>query len=257
MSLQLQPKINQHKVCGCCGTFGLRLIEVFIPATQTQTSEGGAVATETSAKKDLCGYCVVGLDLPVQRQTQGWQYGEIVSFDRRKFKPFLVKFIGTDEEWVDIGQQPTRDYLASIRIASECQPQGDSLAHLEWFDRFNNFNCTEDSPLASLSSFSSLSSMGAFDPLQIDGPSILPLFIDDKVDNVETLAFVNVDVEMQESSSSEDSTATESLAKDVALEVKPKGSAIRTPKRWTKEEDKLLVKIVDSFHKKGIKPKWP
>ena len=256
MSLQLQPKINQHKVCGGCGTFGLSLIEVFVPATQTQTSVGGDVAIETSTKKDLCGYCVVALDLPVQRQTQGWQYGEVISFDRRKFKPFLVKFIGGDEEWVDIGQQPTRDYLASIRIAAEGQPSGDSLAHLEWLDRFNNFNCNEDSPLASLSSFSSLSSMGAFDPLTaFDGPSIFPLFNDDKVDDVETLAFVDEDVEMQDSA--EDSTSKESLAKDVALEVKPKGSVIRTPKRWTKEEDKLLVKVVDSFHKKGIKPKWP
>ena len=254
MSLQLQPKINQQKVCGGCGTFGLSLIEVFVPATQTQTSEGGDVAIETSAKKDLCGYCVVGLDLPVQRKTQGWCYGEVICFDRRKFKPFLVKFIGGDEEWVDLTAYPVRDYLVSIRIAAEGQPPGDSLAHLQWLDRFNNFNCTEESPLASLSSFSSLSSMGAFDPMTaFDGPSIFRLFSDDKVDDVENLAFVDKDVEMQDSA--EDSAATE--AKDVALEAKSKGSAMRAPKRWTKEEDKLLVKVVDSFHKKGIKPKWP
>jgi hypothetical protein len=95
------------------------------------------------------------------------------------------------------------------------------------------------------------------------------LFNDDKLFDVENLAFVDEDVDMQDSfvestqDSSEVSEITES--EDIVMEppMKRKATttnntrAVRSPRHWTKQEDQLLMQIMNSFHEKGIKPRWP
>jgi len=267
--MQLQPKIKQHQECGVCGTFadGLPFIEIFDTPKYEDSEQ---VANEVPAKKDLCGHCVVGRDVPVCRQSEGWEFGEVTRYDSSKLtRPFLISFPDGSEEWVDVSRRPSLDYLAFIRSTAQTQRAAGAIEHLDWLDKFT-FNGAESSPqmLASLSTFSSSSSIGTFEPIAF-GSSIFPLFNDDKLFDVENLAFVDEDVDMQDSfvestqDSSEVSEITES--EDIVMEppMKRKATttnntrAVRSPRHWTKQEDQLLMQIMNSFHEKSIKPRWP
>jgi hypothetical protein len=257
MPLHLQPKIKQHQECGECACDGLQLIEIFV----TPKCEDGEEANEISSKKDLCGYCVVGHDVPVNRQTEGWAFGEVTRYDSSKLdKTFLISFPDGSEEWADIARRPFRNYLEFIRNIAQTQQAAVAIAHLDWLDKFG-FN-RADSPqmLASLSSFSSSSSIGTFEPTAF-GPSIFPLFNEDKLFGVENLIFIDEDVDMQDSFDStrgsfKDSAYTDNIVMKPPMKRK-KTMTPRSPKHWTKEEDQLLLKIMNSFIKKGVKPSWP
>ena len=266
MSLHLLPKMKQHQECSECGGTtgeGLQLIETFIATSKCENGE--EVANEMSSKKDLCGYCVVGHDVPVRRQTEGWAFGTVIHYDISKLhRPFLISFLDRSEEWVDISRKPFLDYLAFIRgSATQAQQAAGAIAHLHWLDKFDFSRAKSPQMLASPSTFSSSSSIGTFEPTAL-GPSIFPLFNDDKVFDVENMAFVDEDVDMQDSfestqDSSEDSNTDDDVMKPPMKRkaTAAKTRAIRAPKHWTKEEDQLLKKIMDAFAKTGITPKWP
>lgn len=256
MSMQLQPKIKQHQECAECTSVGgeLQLIEI---APKYEDSE--EVANEMPAKKDLCAYCVVGHDVPVYRQTEGWEFGEVTRYDSSKLtRPFLASFPDGSVDWVDITRRPFLDYLAFIHNTGRTQQAAGAIEHLDWLDKFIFKRANNSSP--SLSTFSSSSSIGTFEPAAF-GPSVFPLFNGDKLFDVEDLVFVDKDVDMQDSieESSEVSavTQTEDIVEKPPMKRKATTRAIRSPKHWTKQEDQLLIKIMDSYHKKGIKPKWP
>jgi hypothetical protein len=261
MSLQLQPKIKQHQECGECGASGdLQLIEIFMPPKCEDDEE---VANAISSKKDLCGHCAVGQDVPVNRQTEGWTFGEVIRYDSddSQLKPFLVSFPDGSEEWTDIARRPSLDYLAFIRSTTQSQQATGAIGHTDWLDKFSFIGADSQQMLASLSSFGSSSSVGTFEPNAF-GPSIFPLFNDDRLFDVEHLEFVDEDVDMQDSSNStQDSSKGSASMDDVVMKPPMKRKAaimsLRSPNRWTKEEDQLLLKIMDSFSKKGIKPMWP
>lgn len=270
MSLQLQPKIKQHQACSECGGELQHVIEIFNASKDVR-----GVANATPAKKDLCGYCVVGHDVPVRMQTEEWAFGEVTRYDSSKLpRPFLVSFPDGSVDWLDITRRPFVDYLAFIHHSGRTQQAVG--AELDEFV----FKREHSSPQAmmpdSLSTFSSSSSIGTFE-LTAFGPSVFPLFNGDKLFDVEDLVFVDEDVVMQDSleESSEDVSAltqpedtvekppikrkesTEDIVEKPPMKKKPKTRAIRSPKHWTKHEDQLLLKIMDSYHKQGIKPKWP
>lgn len=248
MSFHLQPNIKQHQECVECGTSaddGLQLIETFIVAT-SKCEEG---SFQTSAKKDLCAYCVVGQDVPVCRETQAWSFGEVICYNSKPNTPFLVRFLDGTEEWVDISRRPSLDYLTFVRSAAQSQQSVGAVANLNWLDKYR-FNSD------SLSTFSSSSSLGTFEPITTFGPSVFPLFNDDKLSNVENLAFVDEDVDMQDAFESK--VLSDGIVIVTTAETtKTKTRATRAPKHWTKEEDQLLVKAIDSFSQKGFKPTWP
>ncbi|KAK1736642.1 hypothetical protein QTG54_012664 [Skeletonema marinoi] len=239
MSMQLQPKIKQHQECGVCGTFadGLQFIEVFDTPKYEDSEQ---VANEVPAKKDLCGHCVVGRDMPVCRQTEGWEFGEVTRYDSSKLsRPFLISFPDGSEEWVDISRRPSLDYLAFIRSTAQTQRAACAIEHLDWLDKFT-FNGAESSPQmpTSLSTFSSSSSIGTFEPIAF-GPSIFPLFNDDKLFDVENLAFVDEDVDMQDSfvESTQDSSEVSEITEPDDISSK----ALDKTRRSTTHEDHELI----------------
>ena len=263
---QLKPKIKQHHECAECTSVGgeLQLIEI---APKYEDSE--EVANEMPAKKDLCAYCVVGHDVPVYRQTEGWAFGEVTRYDSSKLsRPFLASFPDGSVDWVDLTRRPFLDYLAFIHNTGRPQQAAGAIGaigaieHLDWLDKFI-FKQANSSPQMpdSLSTLSSSSSIGTFEPA-VFGPSVFPLFNGDKLFDVEDLKFVDEDVVMQDAleESSEVSAVTqpENIVEKPPMKRKTTTMrAIRSPKHWTKHEDQILIKIMDSYCKKGIKPKWP
>ena len=272
MSMQLQPKIKEHQACSECGGELQHVIEIF--DASKEVSEG--VANETPAKKDLCGYCVVGHDVPVCKQTEEWAFGEVTRYDSSKCtRPFLVSFPDGSVDWLDITRRPFVDYLAFIHHSGRTQQAVGAELDEFVFKREHSSPTSPQMP-DSLSTFSSSSSIGTFE-LSAFGPSVFPLFNGDKLFDVEDLVFVDEDVVMQDSleESSEEVSAltqpediaekppmkrkesSEEIVEKPPMKKKPKMRAIRSPKHWTKHEDQLLLKIMDSYHKQGIKPKWP
>ena len=259
MPMHLQPKIKKHQECGECGTSndGLQLIEICTP----KCKDSEAVVNEMPVKKDLCTSCAVGHDVPVFRYSEEWEFGEITRYDSSKLiRPFLVSFLDGSREWVDVSRKPFLDYLDFIRRTGQTQQAAVAIEHLDWLDKFG-FSRASTSPQMpdSLSTLSTPSSIGAFEPA---ASSIFPLFNDDKLFDVEDLVFVDDDIDMEDFSS-EVSAITESediktkpSKKRKAPTTKAK-AATKSPKHWSTQEDQLLIKIMDSFHKKGIKPKWP
>lgn len=260
MSMHLQPKTRKHQECGECGAnfVGLQLIEICTPKCE----DNEAVANEMPVKKDLCAYCAVGHDAPVYRYSDEWEFGEITRYDSSKpTRLFLVSFLDGSSEWVDVSRKPFTDYLAFVLNTGRAQHAALAIEHLDWLEKFgfsraNSFPQMPDS----LSTSSTSSSIGTFDP---SASSIFPLFNDDKLFDVEDLVFVDEDIVMEDFSCEvsaiaepEDIKMKPTKKRKLASTTKAK-PAMRSPKHWTKQEDQLLIKIMDSFHKKGIKPRWP
>lgn len=258
MSIHLQPKIRKHQECSeCRASFvGLQLIEICTP----ECEDSEAAANEMPVKKDLCAYCAVGHDLPVYRYSEEWEFGEVTRYDGTKpTRPFLVSFLDGTSEWVDVSRKPFIDYLAFVLNNERAQHAVVATEHLDWLEKFG-FSSSHMPD--SLSTPSTLSSLGTS---EFAASSILPLFNDDKLFDVEDLVFVDEDIAMEDLSSevsaiaeSEDIKTKPPMkrkreAPTPATKAKP---AMKSPKHWTKQEDQLLIKIMDSFHKKGIKPRW-
>ncbi len=264
MSMHLQPKIRKHQECSECGTsfVGLQLIEMRTPKCE----DVEAAANEMPVKRDLCAYCAVGHDLPVHRYSEEWEFGEITRYDSSKpTRPFLVSFLDGTSEWVDVSRKPFIDYLAFVLNNERAQHAAVATEHLDWLEKFGfsdgSGNSSPQMP-DSLSTSSTSSSLETFEPA---ASSIFPLFNDGKLFDVEDLVFVDEDIAMEDLPS-EVSAITESediktkplmrrkrKAPTPTTKAKP---AMKSPKHWTKQEDQVLIKVMDSFHKKGIKPRW-
>lgn len=256
MSMRLQPKIRKHQECGECGTsfVGLQLIEICTPKCE----DSEAVENEMPVKKDLCAYCAVGHDLPVYRYSEEWEFGEVTRYDSSKLtRPFLVSFLDGTSEWVDVSRKPFIDYLTFVLNTGRAHHAAIAIEHLDWLEKFG-FSRANSSPQMpdSLSTLSTSSSIGTFDPA---APSVFPLFNDDKLFDVEDLVFACEDIVMEDEVSaiteSEDIKTKPTKKRKLAPTTKAK-PASKSPKHWTKQEDQLLIKIMESFHKKGTKPKW-
>jgi len=212
--------------CADCGMTSVnQIIEMYVVS-----KEGGDDAP-TVTRKDLCGNCMVGHDVAVQRPSDSdWCFGEVKEYDPTKLHPFRLSFLDDKEEWAGVSPTPTRDYLKFINVGSKHQktPQSRQIPSLQMMDH------------GSIGSFasSSFSSMSTF-----DGDNALPLFDDANLLHVPSFSLDD---------DKKGSPLPHSCGLMTETKTKPK-----TASMWTKEEDVNLKTVVNSFEKSGKAPKWP
>ncbi len=217
----VRPKINMGVsgllYCANCGTTTAKqIIETYVVS-----NEGGNGAPVATCKY-LCGDCLVGHDVPVQRVLDGnWCFGEVKEHRPAQLHPFRVSFLDNIEEWVNINSSPSRAYLKFLNIGR--QDQTVTLSGLEMMK--------DDGSIGSFSSssFSSTSIFGANDDTLFDDTNILSF------DGKKEAPIPQFTGSMKDT-----------------IEKKPKSAML-----WTNEEDLNLQRVVNAFAGAGKNMKWP
>ena len=275
----VKPKIKKAATpshgptpCARCGAAAAKhVIETYVVATP----EGGD--HPTTIRQDLCGACLVGHNVAVDRgQDRGWSFGEVMAYDESTLRPFLLAFLSGEEEWALVSPTPTADYL-------------------DFFDRRPPSPATPRSLLArgSLGSFSARGSLlgsfsvGSFsassfsETSSADAGTTFQLYDDQKLVSVAqsaaAISFAGSDDALfagaREPTAGRGGTPAAPLASPGAGEeegptpgpVTPAAVAgalgapkrtPRTPAMWTKEEDAVLQRVVRSFTEKDEDFRW-
>ena len=207
--------------CDKCGiTTANRIIEMYVVGKE-------GVEAPTVTRKDLCGDCLVGHDVAVQRPSDSnWCFGEVKEYDATKLHPFRLSFLDDKEEWAGVSPTPTRDYLKFINIG---QPKNQKTPP--------SLQMMDHGSIGSFSS-SSFSSMSTF-----DGGNTLPLFDDANLLHVHSFSLDD---------DKKGSPIPNFYGSMTVAKAKP-----RTALMWTKEEDVNLKTVVNSFKESGKAMKWP
>ncbi len=226
----VRPKIrgdgSDTPPCAHCGI----ITEYQIIETYVVSKEGGDEAP-TVTRKDLCGDCLVGHHVAVQRSSSDWCFGEVKEHDVTKLRSFRISFLDDKEEWADVSPTPTKDYLKFISIGWH---------HINVAQHKKTPPSLELMDYGSIGSFSSssFSSMSTF-----DGGNALPLFDDANLLHVHSFGLDD---------DKKGSTIPHFCGSTKETKTKP-----RTALMWTKEEDVNLKTVVNSFKERGNAVKWP
>jgi hypothetical protein len=219
----LRPKINREGSGTPCANCGTTTAKQIIETCVVSKEGGGEAPTVTCI--NLCGDCLVGHDVAVQRASDGdWCFGEVKKYDSTLLHPFRMSFLDDKEEWVDVNPTPSSDYLKFLNSG-----QDRTLPCLEM---------KSDGSIGSFSS-SSFSSMSI-----IDGVNDVPLFDDSNIFHVHSFT-------------SFDSKERSPMPQFFGSMKETKKTKPKSAMMWTKAEDLNLQNVVNWFNETGKTIKWP
>ena len=163
LETKLKPRIKQAELppggsvpCADCGaTTANHMVEAYVVAAKEEDDH------PTASQKELCGSCLVGHDVAANRGGgKGWSFGEVIEYNENLLTPFLLSFLSGDEEWVQVSRTPTADYL---NFVGSNQPTQNLLAK----ESIGSFSVEESIGSFSASTFSEISSTNAGETFQL------------------------------------------------------------------------------------------
>ena len=248
-----------HQPCSDCGsTSSKHMIETYVATTNLSTV----------VHKDLCGECLIGHDVPVFRACGGWQFGTVKEYDGTRIqKPFFMSFIQTeeDEEWCKISPNPSAEYLSSLNLPQGIIGSFSSSSFSEMSS--NNFDFNQTKPLFHEEKVIHLDRTDSWSSFEHDEH----IFSDDDNENVEIVlrprsivprgrprtSRHNPHTPPPKRNSRSKSTGRTKSGTIRKKKEEKKDKSPRSPRMWTKAEDRKLLSVVDSFNRRGVKIiKW-
>lgn len=271
----VKPKIKQaaessqasSSPCADCGATNTKyLIDTCVVTTPDEDDDAPA----TVARKDLCGACVVGHDVPVKRSSGEWWFGEVKDYDNTRLHPFRMSFLDGDEEWTEVTRNPSVDYLKFVGIYND-QPEEEGDEEEEEAKKSLPKKLAEAGSIGSFTDSSCSSGASSFKPGKEE--HAYPLFDDSKLIHLDERSLSsfdesvfsddegNVEVELVQSTMTSPSkpciTPMSKQTKSGNTKKGTKDKKTRRPVMWTPEEGRNLQRVVDSFNLEGKPLKWP